>query len=78
VDGLQTYQLHTSSVTADAFEFYGVPPLLGRANPPGRWSPWSVARVCDWLQKTWKGVFNADPNVLGKNYDAVNGEATPH
>src|SRR6266403_865936 len=33
-DGLQTYQLHTSSVTADAFEFYGVPPLLGRAILP--------------------------------------------
>jgi len=71
-DGLQTYQLHTSSVTADAFEFYGVPPLLGRAILPEDGVPGAFP-VFVIGYKTWKGVFNADPNVLGKNY-AVNGE----
>ena len=71
-DGLQTYQLHTSSVTADAFEFYGVPPLLGRAILPEDGVPGALP-VFVIGYKTWKGVFNADPNVLGKNY-AVNGE----
>jgi hypothetical protein len=71
-DGLQTYQLHISSVTADAFEFYGVSPLLGRAILPEDGVPGAFP-VFVIGYKTWKGVFNADPNVLGKNY-AVNGE----
>src|SRR5258705_3786510 len=71
-EGLQTYQLHTSSVTADAFEFYGVPPLLGRAILPEDGVPGALP-VFVIGYKTWKGVFNADPNVLGKNY-TVNGE----
>src|SRR5271155_1910164 len=29
-DGPQTYQFYDARVTSDAFEFYGVPPLLGR------------------------------------------------
>jgi len=71
-DGSQTYQFNTSSVTADAFEFYGVPPLLGRSilsqdGKPGAPPVFVIG------YKTWKGIFNADPKILGKNY-TVNGE----
>jgi len=72
-DGLQTYQFNTSSVTADAFEFYGVPPLLGRSILPEDGKP-GAPPVFVIGYKTWKGVFNADPKILGKNY-TVNGEA---
>jgi putative ABC transport system permease protein len=72
-DGLQTYQLYTSSVTADAFEFYGVPPLLGRTILPEDGVP-GASPVFVLGYKTWKGVFNANPKVLGKHY-TVNGES---
>jgi putative ABC transport system permease protein len=71
-DGLQTYQLYSSTVTADAFEFYGVPPLLGRAILPEDGVP-GASPVFVIGYKTWKGMFNADPKVLGKSY-TVNGE----
>jgi len=71
-DGLQTYQLYTSNVTADAFELYGVPPLLGRSIVPGDGKPGAPpVFVIDY--KTWRGIFNADPKILGKNY-RVNGD----
>jgi len=72
-DSSQTYQVNTSSVTADAFEFYGVPPLLGRSILPEDGKP-GAPPVFVIGYKTWKGVFNADPKILGKNY-TVNGEA---
>jgi putative ABC transport system permease protein len=71
-DGSQTYQFTTSSVTADAFEFYGVPPLLGRSILPQDGKP-GAPPVFVIGYKTWKGIFNADPKILGKNY-TVNGE----
>jgi len=71
-DGSQTYQFNTSSVTADAFEFYGVPPLLGRSILPQDGKP-GAPPVFVIGYKTWKGIFNADPKILGKNY-TVNGE----
>jgi hypothetical protein len=71
-DGSQTYQFNTSSVTADAFEFYGVPPLLGRSILPQDGKP-EAPSVFVIGYKTWKGIFNADPKILGKNY-TVNGE----
>ncbi|TMP98039.1 MAG: ABC transporter permease, partial [Verrucomicrobia bacterium] len=71
-DGLQTYQLYMSRVTADAFEFYGVPPLLGRSILPADGKP-GAPPVFVIGYKTWKGIFNADAKILGKNY-RVNGE----
>lgn len=71
-DGLQTHQFYTSSVTADAFEFYGVPPMLGRSILPEDGKPGApLVFVIDY--KTWKEIFNADPMILGKSY-TVNGE----
>jgi len=71
-DGLQTYQLYMSRVTADAFEFYGVLPLLGRSILPADEKP-GAPPVFVIGYKTWKGIFNADAKILGKNY-RVNGE----
>jgi putative ABC transport system permease protein len=71
-DGSQTYQFDTSNVTADAFEFYGVPPLLGRSILPQDGKP-GAPPVFVIGYKTWKGIFNADAKILGKNY-TVNGE----
>jgi putative ABC transport system permease protein len=70
-DGLQTFQFYTSSVTADAFEFYGVPPLLGRYILPEDGKP-GAPPVFVISYKTWKNIFNADPTIMGKSY-TVNG-----
>src|SRR5260370_2731782 len=66
-DGLHMHQFYASSVTADAFEFYGVPPLLGRSILPEDGKP-GAPPVFVIGYKTWKGIFNADPKILGKNY----------
>jgi putative ABC transport system permease protein len=71
-DGEGTYQLNVALVTADAFAFYGVPPLLGRGITPEDAKP-GAAPVFVVSYKTWKGEFNADPQVLGKSY-TIDGE----
>jgi putative ABC transport system permease protein len=71
-DSAGTYQLNVAPVTADAFEFYGVPPLLGRGITPEDGKP-EAAPVFVMSYKTWKGEFNADPLVLGKSY-TIDGE----
>jgi putative ABC transport system permease protein len=73
-DGPQTYQLHNAPVTSDAFEFYGVPPLLGRGITPEDGKP-EAAPVFVMSYKTWKGEFNADPQILGKTYTL---DGAPH
>jgi putative ABC transport system permease protein len=71
-DGLKTYQFNDSRVTSDAFEFYGVPALLGRGIEPedGKAGAPPIFVVS---YKTWKGDFNGDLNALGKSY-VVDGE----
>jgi putative ABC transport system permease protein len=71
-DGEGTYQLNVAPVTGDAFEFYGVPPLLGRGITPEDAKP-GAAPVFVVSYKIWKGEFNADPQVLGKSY-TIDGE----
>jgi putative ABC transport system permease protein len=71
-DNAGTYQLNVAPVTADAFEFYGVPPLLGRGITPEDGKP-EAAPVFVMSYKTWKGEFKADPLVLGKSY-TIDGE----
>jgi putative ABC transport system permease protein len=72
-DGEGTYQLNVAPVTGDAFEFYGVPPLLGRGITPED-AKSGAAPVFVISYKTWKGEFNADPQVLGKSY-TIDGES---
>lgn len=71
-DGSQTYQFYDGRVTSDAFEFYGVPALLGRGIVQEDGKP-GASPVFVMNYKTWKGSFNGDPKILGKSY-TVDGE----
>ena len=64
-DGSHMYQFYDARVTADAFDFYGVPPLLGRGIAPEDGKP-GAPPVFVMSYKTWKGVFHEDPRILGK------------
>jgi putative ABC transport system permease protein len=66
-DGSQNFQLYDTLVTSDAFEFYGVPALLGRGIEPRDGKP-GAAAVFVVSYKTWRGSFNGDPKILGKSY----------
>ena len=63
--GSETYQFFCSRVTADAFDFYGVAPLLGRGIAPTDGKP-DATPVLVMSYKTWKTQFNGDRAVLGK------------
>ncbi len=52
-------------VTPNAFEFLGVPALLGRASTPSDVRPDSPP-VCVMSYAFWKSRFAGDPHVLGK------------
>jgi putative ABC transport system permease protein len=71
-DGPKTYQFFASRVTSDAFEFYGVAPLLGRYISTGDGIP-GAAPVFVMSYKTWKSVFGGDPRIVGKSF-TVDGE----
>jgi putative ABC transport system permease protein len=64
-DGSQMYQFNGTRVTSDAFDFYGVPPLLGRGIAAEDGKP-GAPPVFVMSYKTWKGVFHEDPKILGK------------
>jgi putative ABC transport system permease protein len=71
-DGAQMYQFYDARVTSDAFDFYGVPPLLGRGIAPEDGKPGAVP-VFVMSYKTWNGVFHADPKILGRTL-TIDGE----
>jgi predicted permease len=64
-DGSRMYQFNGTRVTSDAFDFYGVPPLLGRGITPEDGKP-GAPPVFVMSYRTWKGVFHEDPKILGK------------
>jgi predicted permease len=64
-DGSQMYQFSSTRVTSDAFDFYGVAPLLGRGIVTEDGQP-GAPPVFVMSYKTWKGVFHEDPKILGK------------
>jgi len=66
-DGNDIHQVHTASVTSNAFDFYGVPPLLGRGITPADGMAKS-SPVFVMSYKTWKGEFHSDPAILGKSF----------
>src|SRR6202162_4262042 len=72
-DGLQMYQFFDGRVTSDAFDFYGVPALLGRGIVPEDGKPGAPA-VFVISFKTWKDNFNGDPKIIGRSY-TVDGES---
>jgi putative ABC transport system permease protein len=73
-DGREIHQLYDGIVTANAFDFYGVPALLGRgivvADGSSKAPPVFVVGY-----NTWKNEFNADTNIIGRTF-TVNGERT--
>jgi putative ABC transport system permease protein len=71
-DGSQMFQFYDARVTSDAFDFYGVPPLLGRGITPEDGKP-GAPSVFVMSYKTWNGVFHADPKILGKTL-TIDGE----
>jgi putative ABC transport system permease protein len=71
-DGTRRYQFFCTRVTSDAFDFYGVPALLGRGILPEDGRP-GAPPVFVMSFKLWNGSFNADPDVLGKTI-TIDGE----
>jgi putative ABC transport system permease protein len=61
------HQVYATGVTANAFDFYGVPPLLGRGIAPADGSV-KAPPVFVMSYKTWKGEFHSDPAILGKSF----------
>ena len=72
-DGHDTRQLVAGYVTANAFSFYGVPPLLGRGIAPEDGEP-GAAPVFVMSYSAWKAEFNADPLILTKSF-TIDGES---
>jgi putative ABC transport system permease protein len=71
-DGSQMYQFYDARVTSDAFDFYGVPPLLGRGIAPEDGKP-GAPPIFVMSYKTWRGVFHEDAKILGKTL-TIDGE----
>jgi putative ABC transport system permease protein len=71
-DSSRMYQFYDARVTSDAFDFYGVPPLLGRGIVPDDGKP-GAPPVFVMSYKGWNGNFHADPKILGKTL-TIDGE----
>jgi putative ABC transport system permease protein len=61
------HQVYATAVTSNAFDFYGVPPLLGRGITPADGFA-KAPPVFVMSYKTWKGEFHSDPGILGKSF----------
>ena len=66
-DGRHTRQLDAAYVTANAFDFYGVPPLLGRGITPNDDAA-DAPPVFVMSYNMWKREFNSDPGILNKSF----------
>ena len=66
-DGKSTRQLSGAYVTANAFEFYGVPALLGRGLQPADGLP-GAPPVFVISYSLWQSEFNGDREALGKHF----------
>ena len=68
-----TQQFTGASVTANAFEFLGMKPLLGRNLVPDDGKP-GAPPVFSISYRLWKKQFNADPRLVGTTF-VLNGES---
>ena len=66
-DGNDIHQVYATGVTSNAFDFYGVPPLLGRGIAPADGIA-EAPPVFVMSYKTWKGEFHSDPAIVGKSF----------
>src|SRR5580658_4174918 len=71
-DGKDNHQVYVAKVTGNAFDFYGVPPLLGRGIIAEDAKP-GAPSVFVMSYRAWLGEFGADPNLIGKSF-LLNGE----
>src|SRR5438046_3201939 len=66
-NGASIHQLFQAIVTANAFNFYGVPPLMGRGIVPADGAV-DATPVFVIGHKAWKNEFNGDPDIVGKSF----------
>jgi putative ABC transport system permease protein len=66
-DGESTRRFGAAYVTGNTFEFFGVPPLLGRGITPEDAKP-DAAPVFVISGELWKSEFSADTRILGKSF----------
>jgi putative ABC transport system permease protein len=66
-DGDENHQLFVAPVTPNSFDFYGVPPLLGRGIIAADGAA-GATPVFIMSYKTWEGEFNSNPRILGKSF----------
>ena len=72
--GAKAYQFEDGIVSPDAFEFYGVEPILGRGIAAEDGKP-GAPPVFVMSYRAWKGQFGADSGILGKTF-VIEGEPT--
>jgi len=65
--GPRVFQFADAMVTADAFDFYGVPAFLGRGISFEDGAP-GAPKVFVLSYGTWKAEFGADPGIVGKSF----------
>lgn len=71
-DGARMFQFYNAMMTANAFEVYGTPPLLGRTIVSQDGST-AAPQVLVLSYGAWKDEFGGDPTVIGKTV-VVDGE----
>jgi putative ABC transport system permease protein len=65
--GQGTVEFNGGYLSANSFEFFGVPPLLGRWPTPEDTKP-GATPVFTMSARLWREQFNGDPNILGKSF----------
>jgi putative ABC transport system permease protein len=70
--GARMYQLENGHVSPEAFDFYGVAPLLGRGIVAEDGKP-GAPRVFVMSYRIWKGEFGGDAGIIGKSF-VIEGE----
>jgi len=70
--GARMFQFSNARVTPDAFEFYGVPALLGRGIVSQDGLP-AAPKVFVMSYNTWRSEFAKDRGIVGKSF-VVDGE----
>jgi putative ABC transport system permease protein len=70
--GARMYQLENGHVSPDAFDFYGVAPVLGRGIVAEDGKP-GAPPVFVMSYRTWKGEFGGETEIIGKSF-VIEGE----
>ena len=72
--GTETERVGALAVTANFFEFVGIPVALGRSFTGAEATPERHPRVAVLSDPFWRRRFNADPAVIGREL-TINGES---